>query len=258
MTESSPYKYLPVGATFEDYQRSREAKADMIVRVLEHHMGELTGKSMLDLGCNDGYITRYLSAKFRESTGSDIDPEIVEIAKEKHAGTGISFLVNDSFSLPFTDARFDVVVANHVFYYCHEPVRMAEEIYRVLKPGGVCYLAITNGMFTKWYAKSPTRMREFLISITLRGAADVGVPRTGLEYREILRKFRIHDFTHDILKSPEKFQHEARGWQGLVLSFIHRLPSRLIKRVSMFSPTLIYLAEKDAASANPRTFGATL
>ncbi len=258
MTGSSPYKYLPVGATFEDYQRSRKAKADMIVRILEHHMGELAGKSMLDLGCNDGDITRYLSTKFRESTGIDNDPEIVEIAREKHASTGISFLVNDSVSLPFTDARFDVVVANHIFYYCHEPARMAEEIYRVLKPGGVCYLAVINGMFTKWYAKSPTRIREILISITLRGSADVGVPRTGFEYREILRKFRIHDITSEILKDPEKFQHKAHGWQGLVLSLIHRLPSRLAKRVSMFSPTLIYLAEKDGATANPRTPGATL
>ena len=218
MTRSSYYKYLPVGATFEDYRRSRETKADMIVRVLEHHMGALARKSMLDIGCSDGDITRYLSTKFRESTGVDNDPEIVDLAKEKHASSGISFLVNDSVSLPFTDARFDVVVANHIFYYCHEPERMAEEIYRVLKPGGVCYLAVINGIFTKWHAKFPRCIREFLISVTLRGSANVGVPRTSFEYREILCNFRIHDITYDILKIPEKFQHKAHGWQGLVLS----------------------------------------
>lgn len=256
MSQSSLYKYLPVGATFEDYRRSREAKADMIVRVLEHHMGDLARKSMLDIGCNDGDITRYLSAKFRESTGVDNDPEIVELAQQKHASSGISFLVNDSVSLPFTDARFDVVVANHIFYYCHEQARMAEEIYRVLKPGGVCYLAITNGIFTKWYMKFPARIREFLISITLRGSANVGVPKTSFEYREILCKFRIHDITYDILKTPEKFQHKARGWQGLVLSLVRRLPSGLVKRVSMYSPTLIYLAEKSGVTAQLNAVGA--
>ena len=255
MTQGSPYKYLPIGASFEDYRRSREAKADMIVRVLEHHMGALARKSMLDIGCNDGDITRYLSTKFRQSTGVDNDPEILEIAREKHASSGISFLVNDSVSLPFTDAQFDVVVANHVFYYCHEPARMAEEIYRVLKPGGVCYLAIINGTFTKWYAKFPTRIRKFLIFITLRGAANIGVPRTSFEYREILGIFRVHDITYDILKTPGKFQHEAHGWQGLVLSLVRRLPSGVVKRVSRYSPTLIYLAEKAAVSAKPKAFG---
>ena len=56
MTRSTSYKYLPLGATFEDYRRTREAKADMIVRVLEHHLGGLARKSMLDIGCNDGSL----------------------------------------------------------------------------------------------------------------------------------------------------------------------------------------------------------
>ena len=256
MLKSSRYKYLPVGATLEDYQRSRQAKADMIVRVLEHHVGELAAKSMLDIGCNDGDITRYLATRFCESTGVDNDPEIVELAEEKHAGSGVSFLVNDSTSLPFTDARFDVVVANHILNYCHEPARMAEEIYRVLKPGGACYLAITNGIFTKWYAKFPAPIREFLISVTLRGTANVGVPRTSFEYREILGIFRVHDITYHILKTPERFRHEAHGWQGLVLSLVRRLPSGLVRWVSMYSPTLIFLVEKASVATEPDAFGA--
>ena len=253
--KSSPYKYLPLGATFEDYQRSRQAKADMILRVLEDYVGELAGRSMLDIGCNDGEITRYLATRFREGTGVDSDPEIIELAEERHADSGISFLVNDGVSLPFTDDRFDVVVANHILNYCPEPAHMAEEIYRVLKPGGACYLAITNGIFTKWFEKFPARIRELLISVTLRGTADVGVPRTGFEYREILGIFCVHDITYHILKTPERFQHQALGWQGLVLSLIRRLPSGLVRRVSMYSPTLIFLVEKAGVAAETNAHG---
>jgi SAM-dependent methyltransferase len=50
----------------------------------------------------------------------------------------------DAQDLPFADASFDVVVANHMLYHVPEPSRAATEFARVLRPGGVL-LAATNG-----------------------------------------------------------------------------------------------------------------
>jgi SAM-dependent methyltransferase len=50
----------------------------------------------------------------------------------------------DAQDLPFPDASFDVVVANHMLYHVPEPARAGAEFARVLGPGGVL-LAATNG-----------------------------------------------------------------------------------------------------------------
>jgi SAM-dependent methyltransferase len=45
--------------------------------------------------------------------------------------------------LPFSDASFDVAVANHMLYHVPEPAEAARELARVLRPDGVL-LASTN------------------------------------------------------------------------------------------------------------------
>jgi SAM-dependent methyltransferase len=50
----------------------------------------------------------------------------------------------DAQDIPFDDASFDVVVANHMLYHVPDPTRAAAEFARVLRPDGVL-LAATNG-----------------------------------------------------------------------------------------------------------------
>lgn len=54
------------------------------------------------------------------------------------------FVVCDAASLPFGDACFDVVIANHVLYHVGDRRRALDEIRRLLAPGG-CLVASTVG-----------------------------------------------------------------------------------------------------------------
>src|SRR4030095_4083558 len=45
-------------------------------------------------------------------------------------------VVGDAHALPFRDSSFDWVFAFNVFEHLRDPARVAEEILRVLKPGG--------------------------------------------------------------------------------------------------------------------------
>lgn len=62
--------------------------------------------------------------KGREYMTLDIDP-----------GTKPT-VVGDAHQMPFKDAEFDAVLHIYVFEHLHTPKKAADEIYRVLKPGG--------------------------------------------------------------------------------------------------------------------------
>lgn len=47
-----------------------------------------------------------------------------------------SYRVFDCAEIPYEDNSFDLVIANHVMFYCQDVDRASEEIARVLKPGG--------------------------------------------------------------------------------------------------------------------------
>ena len=59
-----------------------------------------------------------------------------------------SFAVGDCHSLPYEDASFDLVIANHLLFYCEDIEKVCREVKRVLRPGGrfVCSTYGSNHM----------------------------------------------------------------------------------------------------------------
>jgi SAM-dependent methyltransferase len=51
-------------------------------------------------------------------------------------------IVGDLFKLPFPDSTFDYVFSIYVLEHIPNPERAISEMYRVLKPGGICYCFI--------------------------------------------------------------------------------------------------------------------
>ena len=48
--------------------------------------------------------------------------------------------VCDVHHVPFAESTFDIVVLSAVLQYCRNPYQVSEELFRVLKPGGVIYV----------------------------------------------------------------------------------------------------------------------
>ncbi|WP_158678616.1 class I SAM-dependent methyltransferase [Streptomyces sulphureus] len=108
---------------------------------------DLTGRSVLDLGCGVGRILTWLAPRASEVVGVDVAPGMVARARARVAGfRHVELRVGDMAAVPAPDGHFDQVVCLGVFE--HVPAahrrRALEEIRRVLRPEGELLLELNN------------------------------------------------------------------------------------------------------------------
>ena len=98
---------------------------------------------VLEIGCGDGTLwtqNRRLPRDIRIVL-TDISEGMVRdarraIGQDNLPGRPFTFAAFDCASIPFPDESFDLVVANHVLFYCADIERVLREVFRVLKKGG--------------------------------------------------------------------------------------------------------------------------
>lgn len=201
-------------------------KAKKIIAVL-NTFRDLKKCSVLDIGTGSGVIASQLSRLSKSVTSMDISDDRLE--KE-----GYKFIKIKGTDFPFEDESFDVVISNHVIEHVpkSEQRKHIQEIRRVLRKGGVCYLATPNKYFI-----------------------------LGQEHRMLLFSFgRIKDISHltysqlvgfseglnplnmavEIIKYPQKYKLDAYS----SLQFMQFLPKSIIQMLSVFFPTNIVVFKK--------------
>ena len=102
------------------------------------------GMRVLELGCGDGALWTSLSTALPrgiEICLSDISDGMVRDARRNirdhnDPEVNFSYYVFDCAHIPFEKDSFDLVVANHVLFYCEDIPQVLKEVRRVLKIGG--------------------------------------------------------------------------------------------------------------------------
>ncbi|WP_017303879.1 class I SAM-dependent methyltransferase [Spirulina subsalsa] len=107
-------------------------------RFILHHLGEVQGKKLLDLGCGAGENSVYFAKKGAHCVAADYSPGMVEVALHLAAKNHVSIegSVANAMELPFPDESFDIVYAANLLHHIPNPKIVLGEMHRVLKPGG--------------------------------------------------------------------------------------------------------------------------
>lgn len=95
--------------------------------------GPLQNRSVLDIGCAEGFVLRALQQMPHSGpfVGIDIDWTALQRGKEWHPG--ISFCQGSAFALPFPDHTFDLVLCLEVLEHLDVPQQALYEIARVAR-----------------------------------------------------------------------------------------------------------------------------
>ena len=119
----------------------------------DHYFGidlraQLKGKEALDLGCFNGgrsvaWFERY---GLKRLWGIDVDPVYIEAANQFAALKNVpaTFRLGVGETLPLDDRSVDAILSFDVFEHVRNVAQTLGECYRVLRPGGRCYLVFPS------------------------------------------------------------------------------------------------------------------
>jgi ubiquinone/menaquinone biosynthesis C-methylase UbiE len=112
---------------------------------------------ILDIGCNDGTFSKVILDKSGADKliGIDVVKKTVDWAGSHWGKTGkMKFIVADAHKLPFESGTFDAVFALEVLEHVFDPIKVLNEVKRVLsKNGYVVFLVPSDSLLfrTIWF-----------------------------------------------------------------------------------------------------------
>jgi 2-polyprenyl-3-methyl-5-hydroxy-6-metoxy-1,4-benzoquinol methylase len=104
-------------------------------------LGDIRGKTVLDLGCGSGESLVPLARRGAHVIGIDISPELIRLARQRLSGYGLAATLRDgsAYATGLADESVDVVFSMALLHHLDLPTAR-NEIQRVLRPGGLFIL----------------------------------------------------------------------------------------------------------------------
>ena len=230
-------KYLLRGFAVEE---ARLAKAKKIESILLDYLkiGEkrLSGKKIIDIGCGSGQIAAYFS-EHNDIHATDV---VNQLSPEINGKIKFGKVENDI--LHFADGVYDIAILNHVIAHTMNKSQLLYEVHRILKKGGLCYIANPNRFFpTEPYYKIPF-LHYLPQKLFLKLAKYLGknqedvylISHLSLKKLARIAKFTISDYTVNVINESERYSSEYKIPFGIKLPGI----------ASIISPTNIYILRK--------------
>ncbi len=148
-SEENDSTYNRVAQLYDDVFQDIKVRKDEW-KWLKNHLGDLTGKTVIDIGCGNGALLKELAPMIQNGVGLDISSGILERAKHMHRDSPhIDFRALNGPILPLEDQSVDVVISLLSFRYLDWDPLM-EEIKRVLRPGGKVLIIDMITVPVKW------------------------------------------------------------------------------------------------------------
>lgn len=143
-------------SSYEGFTNSPNSYSNRIEwPAIKRILPDLKNKNIIDLGCGTGRFT-FLFEQFMPERiiGIDISDEMIKMAE------GIAFEKNSSVHLIKSDIEnlsiiqpnsIDFVFSSTAMHYLKSLEKIMKEIYRVLKPKGICILSVIHPIYSAQY-----------------------------------------------------------------------------------------------------------
>lgn len=156
----------------------------------------IADKKVLDVGAGTGRLSVSLASRGAKVTALDLSPKMLEKIKRKNKQ--ITTVVGDAENLPFKNDAFDIVTAAFLVVHLKDPARFFDEVYRVLKDGGLFLVTNINQkhppevktkegqIIIESFYHRPEKIREILESLAFKIEEEVFVKEKDVWVNQII------------------------------------------------------------------------
>ena len=179
------------------------------------------GMQVLDVAAGNGNFAIAAARRGARVTASDLTPRMIELGRQRTAGEGLAIEWKEASveDLPFEAGRFDVVGSVFGAQFALQPDRVAPELFKVARPGGV--VAMANYSRKGFLGE----MGQLLESLRPPSAAETHSPFEWGDPDEVRRRFdglassvhteeRTASFDFDSLEAGWEFWERTNGPQN--------------------------------------------
>ena len=120
--------------------REKEGNANDLFEIpaLLSLLPDLSGKSLLDLGCGYGeHCKMFINMGAKSVVGVDISEKMLEVAHRENSDPKITYLNIPMEDIDKLDGRFDVVVSSLAIHYVESFAEVVKKIYDKMNTNGV-------------------------------------------------------------------------------------------------------------------------
>ncbi len=160
---------------------------------IEHQVGGLQGKRVLDIGCGGGLLSEGMALRGADVLGIDMAPAALEVASLHALETGVELEYRQQTAEQLADelpGGFDAVTCMEMLEHVPDPASVIEACARLVKPGGQVLLATLN-----------RTVKSYLLAIV------------GAEYLLRMLPKGTHDYAHFVRPSELDSWARAAGLQ---------------------------------------------
>ena len=247
MSRGYQYNYSAIADDLYDLN-FRQNKAKKTISILVDYLGDTNHLSLLDIGCSTGIMTMEYGKQFQQVTGIDLDTNAIKYANKNNNLSNVSFVNAPIEENNFDEASFDVITCSHIYEHVPSDKELIRHIYKLLKPGGVCYFAAGNRFkiiephynipFLSYFPKPVS-------NLILRILKDEKNYYENLlshnKLSKLVSDFEVVDYTLKVIKNPSKFYGNEMLIEGTMKYYLFNFIS---KYLYFLIPTYIWILKK--------------
>ena len=225
---------------YKRWERSRklsEARGQFVLSVIEITT-ECNNLRILDLGSGEGGTSAVLS---KNNFVVSADISVDRLKRQQSKNNNYELLLCDALFTPFKNKSFDLIIIQDVIEHVASPEDLIENIFKLIKPGGIIYLSTPNKLSMFNLIADPhwglpvvsilkrDKIRKYFLKYFRKNEMNRKDIAQLLSLKE-LQKLFYGKFSYE-LNTKHSLQRLFRGDKGIVWSDLHLF---LIKTLKMF------------------------
>jgi len=151
-------------------------------------------------------------------------------------------------NLKFQDNSFDVVICVQIYEHMPNANQLMLEIYRVLKPGGICYFAAGNRLNIKephynlpFLSVIPRPLGHIYLRLVGKGKFYYEKHFSYWGLKKLVHRFEVYDYTKKIIENADFFQASYMLPAGSIKAKIAKF---IVNHIYWLCPGYIWLLKK--------------